>query len=86
VSAVPEEVQPEPTPAARWGGFLLTYGIAMALVGLLSCFSEWFLGALGLMRGAGVAVEALFGAWLLFGRKVDYLPKPGEAAPVAGHH
>ena len=84
VSEIPGEVQPAPIPAQRWGGFLLTYGAALAIVGLLSHGFEWFEGALGLMRGVGVLVEALFGVWLVFGRKVDYLPAPGAQAP--SHH
>ena len=86
VSAVPDEVQPAPVSAARWGGFLLTFGAAMALVGLLSHAYDWFDGSLGLLRGTGLAVEALFGLWLVFGRKVDYLPTAAEAAPAPGHH
>ena len=86
VSEIPEEVQPAPVPAERWGGFLLTYGAALALVAILSHGFEWFEGALGLMRGVGVLVEALFGCWLVFGRKVDYLPAPGQGAPAALHH
>jgi len=85
VSAVPEEVKPVPAPAARWGGFLITFGVAMALVGVLSHGYDWFQGALGLMRGAGVAVEALFGLWLVFGRKVDYTPAPVSAEAHAHH-
>ena len=84
LNAVPEEVRPAPGGSARWGGFLLTYGAAMAVTALLSHGFDWFQGSLGLLRGFGVAVEAVFGLWLLFGRKVDYTPAPGTVAPV--HH
>ncbi len=84
LSVVPEEVAPAPTPAARWGGFLITYGAAMALTGILSHLSGWFEGSLSLMRGFGVVVEALYGIWLVFGRKVDYTPAPSQEAPA--HH
>ena len=84
LGVVPPEVKPEPTPAARWGGFLLTYGAAMAVTGLLSHCTEWFQGSLGLLRGFGVAIEACYGLWLVFGRKVDYTPAPRSEAPA--HH
>lgn len=84
LNAVPEEVRPSPSWSARWGGFLITYGVAMLLTGLLSHGYDWFQGSLGLLRGFGVAVEAVFGLWLVFGRTVDYTPAPGPAAPA--HH
>ncbi|WP_306602265.1 hypothetical protein [Geothrix sp. 21YS21S-2] len=82
--ALPSEVRPGPSWAARWGGFLVTYGAAMILAGILSHPYEWFQGSLGLLRGFGVAIEVLFGLWLVFGRKVDYAPAPGAPAPA--HH
>ena len=57
--ALPSEVRPGPVPAARWGGFLVTYGVAMIAVGLLSHGFEWFQGSLGLLRGFGVAIEKI---------------------------
>lgn len=84
LNQVPVEVKPTPSPAARWGGFLVTYGAAMAITGLLSHGFDWFEGSLGLLRGFGIAVEALFGLWLVFGRKVDYTPAPSTEAPA--HH
>ena len=84
LSVVPAETKPAPSPAARFGGFLLTYGAAMVLTGLLSHEFDWFQGSLALLRGAGVAVEAVFGLWLVFGRKVDYTPAPSQEAHA--HH
>ena len=85
MGVVPAEVKLAPAATGRMvGGFLVTYGAAMLLVGVLSHGYEWFQGSLGLLRGFGVAVEALFGLWLVFGRKVDYLPAKGQEAPA--HH
>lgn len=81
---VPAEVRPGPSGAARWGGFLVTYGVAMIATGVLSHGFEWFQGSLGLLRGFGVAIETVFGLWLVFGRKVDYAPAPRAEAPA--HH
>jgi hypothetical protein len=86
INLVPAEVKPTPSPAARWGGFLIAYGGAMAASGLLSHGYEWFQGSLSLLRGFGVAVEAIYGAWLIFGRKVDYTPAPVSAGDAHGHH
>ena len=84
LGVVPPEVKPAPGPAARFGGFLVTYGAAMAITGLLSHGYDYFQGSLGLLRGFGVAVEAVFGIWLIFGRKVDYTPAPSAELPA--HH
>jgi hypothetical protein len=85
MGVVPAEVKPAPSPASRWGGFLVTYGAAMVITGLLSHGYEYFEGSLGLLRGFGVAIEAGYGLWLVFGRKVDYTPAP-VAADAHGHH
>jgi len=82
LGVVPPEVKPKATPAAWWGGCLLTYGAAMAVVGVLSHGNPWFQGSLSLLRGFAVALEAVYGLWLVFGRKVDYTP----AAPAADAH
>jgi hypothetical protein len=79
MGVVPPEVKPNPVAAARFGGFLLTYGAAMAVAALISHGCEWFQGSLTLLRGFGVAIEAAFGLWLVFGRKVDYTPAPVQA-------
>ena len=85
LGVVPEEVVPNPPMAARWGGFLVAYGAAMVLTGLLSLGYDWFQGSLGLLRGFAIAVEAVYGIWLVFARKVDYTPAaPGPEAHA--HH
>ena len=84
LGTVPPEVKPNNPAAGRWGGFLVTYGAAMVVIGLLSHGCAWLEGALPLLRGAGVALEAVFGLWLVFGRKVDYTPAPVQGAPA--HH
>ena len=84
LSVVPPEVKPAPEATARIGGFLVAYGAAMAVAGVLSHGFDWFHGPLELLRAVGVVVEAVFGLWLVFGRKVDYTPAPSQEAPV--HH
>jgi len=84
LGVVPAEVKLVPTPAGRWGGFLVTFGAAMVLAGLLSHGYPWFEGTLGLLRGTGLVIEALFGLWLIFGRKVDYVPAKQAGEPA--HH
>ncbi|BDU75632.1 hypothetical protein [Mesoterricola sediminis] len=86
LGTVPAEVKPNPLPAARIGGFLVTFGAASVVAGLLSHLYPWFQGSLGLLHGAGILVEAVFGVWLVFGRKVDYLPAPVADTPAHGHH
>ncbi|HLO68972.1 MAG TPA: hypothetical protein VK188_18260 [Holophaga sp.] len=86
LSAVPPEVKPDPAGAARVGGFLLTFGAASVVAGLLSHAFPWFQGSLRLLHGAGILVEAVFGVWLVFGRKVDYTPAPVADEPAHGHH
>jgi len=85
LGTVPVEVKPAPAPAARFGGFLLTFGAALAICGILSHAYGYFEGPLVLMRGAGIVVEALFGLWLVFGRKIDYTPAPVRH-DAHGHH
>ena len=84
LSVVPPETKPVPAAAARIGGFLVTYGAAMAVAGLLSHCYAYFQGPIDLLRGVGVLVEAVFGLWLVFGRKVDYTPAPSQEAHA--HH
>lgn len=84
LGTVPAEVKPRSVPAARWGGLLLAYGAATALAALLSHAYPWLRGALDHLKAAGLALEALFGFWLVFGRKVDYVPAPPSEAEA--HH
>ena len=73
---VPAEVRPASTPAVRWGGFLVTYGALLTLAGLLSHRYDWLVSALAPLRNLGAAAMAVYGLWLVFGRKVDYTPAP----------
>ena len=73
---VPPEVRPAAIPALRWGGFLVTYGALLALTGLLSHGYGWLAGALAPLRNLGAVAMAVYGLWLVFGRKVDYTPAP----------
>lgn len=81
---VPAEVRPAAGPAARWGGFLVTYGALLTLAGLLSHRYDWLVSALAPLRNLGAAAMAVYGLWLVFGRKVDYTPAP--VAPSAHGH
>lgn len=76
LGVVPPEVKPANASAARWGGFLLTFGVAMAIAALLSHLIARFQGALEPLRLGALVVEGVFGLWLVFGRKVDYTPAP----------
>ena len=78
---VPPEVRPAATPAVRWGGFLVTFGALLALTALLSHAYGWLASSLAPLRNLGAAAMAVYGLWLVFGRKVDYTP-----APVANGH
>lgn len=87
LGTVPAEVKPEPGYAAKFGGFLAAYAVAMTAAGLLSHAYPWFLGSLRLLLGGAVAGEIVFGLWLVFGRKVDYTPAPVAADDHGhGHH
>jgi len=81
---VPPEVRPAPVAAVRWGGFLVTYGALLALAALLSHGYDWLASALAPLRNLGAAAMAVYGLWLVFGRKVDYTPAP--VAPSAHGH
>jgi hypothetical protein len=87
LGVVPPEVKPAGGSAARWGGFLVTFGVAMALAALLSHMIARFQGALEPLRVGALAIEGLFGLWLVFGRKVDYTPVPvtDGGAHAQGH-
>ena len=73
---VPAEVRPAAKPAARWGRFLVTYGAFLAVAALLSHVCPWWQSILGSLRNLGLASMAVYGLWLVFGRKVNYTPAP----------
>jgi len=79
---VPPEVKPAQVPSSRWGGYLVAYGTLLALAGLCSHACVWLTGALVPLRNLGFVSMAVFGLWLVFGRKVDYTP----AAPSKEAH
>jgi len=81
-SVVPPEVRPAAVPAARWGVFLTTYGSALAALAIMSHGWVLLAGALAPLRNLGFAGVAVYGLWLVFGRKIDYTP----AAPAREAH
>ena len=81
-NVVPAEVRHAGVPGSRWGGYLTAYGAILALAALLSHSYGWLTGALVPLRNLGFASMAVYGLWLLFGRKVDYTP----AAPAPDAH
>ena len=83
---VPPELRPGPLSASRWGTFLVSAGAILALAGLLSHRYEFLVPALMPLRNLGLAILAVYGLWLVFGRKVDYRPAaPGPDAHGHGH-
>jgi hypothetical protein len=83
---VPPEVRPADAPGARWGGYLVACGLLLVLAGLLSHAFPWLAGFLAPLRALGLASLAVFGLWLIFGRKVDYIPaKPAGDGHGHGH-
>jgi hypothetical protein len=83
---VPPEVRPGAVAASRWGRFLVFYGALLALVAIISHSHPALFGALAPMRNLGLAIVALYGLWLVFGRKVDYTPaKPAQEAHGHSH-
>lgn len=83
LGTVPEEVGQTPASSLGWGSFLIAYGSLCILLGLLSHAYDYFGSALGPLRGIGLVILAVFGAWVIFkGRTVDYL---GVAASDLGH-
>ena len=75
-SVIPAEVRPAPRAAARWGGYLVACGAFLALIALSSHVCPWLPSALGPLRTLGFVSMAVYGLWLVFGRKVDYAPAP----------
>lgn len=83
LGTVPEEVGQTPTSSLGWGSFLVAYGALCILIALLSHSYEYFGSALRPLMGAGLAIMAIFGVWVVFkGRTVDYI---GVAAAGQGH-
>jgi hypothetical protein len=83
MGVVPAEVRTNVAQAGFFGGFLTVYGSVLIVAGLLSHAYDAFGPALGPLRGFGFGVLAVYGLWLVFGRKVDYTPAP--VAQGAGH-
>jgi len=71
---VPPEVRPADAPGARWGGYLVAVGVLLALAGILSHAYPRLTGFLVPLRALGLGSLAVFGLWLVFGRKVNYIP------------
>jgi hypothetical protein len=83
---VPPEVLPAAAPASRWGRFLVCYGSLLAVVAIISHGTPQLFSALVPMRNLGLALVAVYGLWLVFGRKVDYTPaKPAQEAHGHSH-
>jgi hypothetical protein len=83
-TVVPPEVRPAAVPASRWGVFLVTYGAALAVLAIMSHGCSWLAGVLVPLRNLGFAGVAVYGLWLVFGRKIDYTPAP-PAREAHGH-
>ena len=75
-AVIPAEVRPTPAAALRWGGFLVSYGGCLALTAIMSHGCVWLVSTLAPLRNLGFAAMAVYGVWLVFGRKVDYTPAP----------
>ena len=86
MGVVPAEVKTDSVRTSLCGGLLAAYGSLLALVGLLSHFNPWFVGALSPLRAIGFIAVALYGLFLVFGRKVDYTPAPVQATAGHDHH
>jgi hypothetical protein len=82
---VPPEVRPADAPASRWGSYLAVFGAVLAVVGILSHAYGWLATVLAPLRNLGFASVAAYGLWLVFGRKVNYLPAPGNGDAGHGH-
>jgi hypothetical protein len=79
---IPVEVRPAARPAKCWGVYLVAYGALLALTALMSHGCPWLASGLALLRTLGFISMAVYGLWLVFGRKVDYTP----AAPSREAH
>jgi hypothetical protein len=82
---VPPEVRPADAPASRWGSYLAMFGAVLAVVGILSHAYGWLAVVLAPLRNLGFASVAAYGLWLVFGRKVNYLPAPGSGSGSGNH-
>ena len=86
LGTVPEEVAQARPVSERWGGYLMAYGVLMALCGLLSHTYAFFGPALGSIRALGFLSLIVFGAWVVFkGRTIEYLGAPAEDDHSHGH-
>lgn len=83
---VPPEVRPADALAARWGSYLATFGGVMAVLALLSHAYSGLAVVVAPLRNIGFGSVALYGLWLVFGRKVNYLPAAPSEADAHGHH
>lgn len=77
LGVVPEEVRQNGESMGRWGGFLLTFGLLSAAIGLLGSSFPWHASAQRILTSSGLAAMAIYGLWIVFlGRRVAYLGKP----------
>jgi hypothetical protein len=82
---VPPEVRPAGAAASRWGSYLAVFGAVLAVLGILSHAYAWLAVVLDPLRNLGFASVAAYGLWLVFGRKVNYLPAPSSHGGDHGH-
>jgi hypothetical protein len=73
---IPPEVRPGNAAAFRWGSYLVTFGAVLAAVAIMSHGCSWLARILVGLRNLGFASVAVYGLWLVFGRKIDYSPAP----------
>lgn len=77
LGAVPEELRQDGDAMARWGGFLLTFGLLSIAIGILGRPFAWHTGAQRVLTSIGLTAMAIFGLWIIFlGRKIPYPGKP----------
>jgi hypothetical protein len=77
MGVVPPEVVPGSGALFTWGLILTLGGILLGLLGLLTLASDGLDTWLAPARNIGLALEGLYGLWLVFGRRIDYRPAPG---------
>lgn len=87
LGTVPEEVAQATVSSQRWGAYLMAYGGLMALCGLLSIGTPYFLSALKPLQGFALLSLGAFGAWVVFkGRTIEYMGTPAEDDHGHAHH